>query len=240
MLIKHYWRIAPTHCAPPLLDQEHLNFSVPSEITARFRVGQGLLLASWNNDEELGQVSALGICHRVMGQKATVQWRNADITLRPSAAGRLHWRTKPCFGFASEVVDRYGLADLFFEHFPELEASTFGNALSSAGAARSGAQSAAPTPGYVYLLKSPYGYKIGKTVNIRTRTRLFEVKLPFKFTLEHHALFDDYSLAERQLHKQFAKKRLEGEWFDLDSDDVTSIKRLGRRVELEAPSHAPV
>lgn len=231
MLIKHYWRIAPNHCTVPQPGPQGFNFAVPTEIAPRFKAGQGLLIASWNNDDELGRVSALGICHGVMDREATVHWRPADITLRPSAAGRRFWKTKDCFGFASDVVDRYGLADLFAEHFPEHEASTFSNAASSAGAVRAGAQPAAPTPGFVYLLKSPYGYKIGKTVNIKSRTRLFEVKLPFKFTLEYHALFEDYSLAERHLHQQFVNKRLEGEWFDLNTDDVNSIKRLGRRVE---------
>lgn len=234
MFIKHYWRIAPTQCAAPQPGLQGPNFSVPAEIAHRFQAGQGLLIASWNDDDELGHVSTLGICHRVVGQQATVHWRHADIALRPSASGRRFWRTKACFGFASDVVDRYGLADLFAEHFPEHEAGTFGNAAGSTGTARTNTHSAGPTPGFVYLLKSPYGYKIGKTVNIKSRTRLFEVKLPFKFTLEHYAQFDDYSSAERQLHQQFGKKRLEGEWFDLNDQDVSAIRQLGGPSEAAA------
>lgn len=229
MLIKNYWRISPT--LRPLTDftQDSSAFTVPAEIAARFRPGQGLLLGAWDDATELGRVTALGICRQLQGSQAQVQWREADITLKPSPAGRRFWRSKPCFCFAPDVVDRYGLADLFAEHFPEQDSLSFGNAPSGPSSARAPAASAAPTPGYVYLLKSPYGYKIGKTVNIRSRTRLFEVKLPFKFTLEHHAFFDDYSAAESQLHRRFASRRLEGEWFDLTEDDVRGIREMGRQ-----------
>lgn len=228
-MIKHYWRFAPALCQASRLDQEDSTLTVPSEIASRFKAGQGLLIGSWNEGEALGHVSALGICHRLHGRQASVQWRPADVTLRPSSAGRRYWRTA-CFGFAPEVVDRYGLADLFAEHFPEQEASAFGNAAGSNGSTGRKSPSSASTPGFVYLLRSPYGYKIGKTVNVKSRTRLFEVKLPFKFTLEHYAHFDDYSAAERRLHRQFASKRLEGEWFDLGRDDVQLIMQLGRQA----------
>lgn len=33
-------------------------------------------------------------------------------------------------------------------------------------------------PGYVYVIRSKYGFKIGKSKRLKGRTRLFEVKLP--------------------------------------------------------------
>ena len=65
-------------------------------------------------------------------------------------------------------------------------------------------------------------------MNIMNRTRLFEVKLPFPIELVHYAYFDDYTKAEREMHQMFAAKRLEGEWFDLDENDVSAIKALGQ------------
>jgi hypothetical protein len=35
---------------------------------------------------------------------------------------------------------------------------------------------------------------------VKSRTRLFEVKLPFPITVEHYAWFEDYPSAERDLH----------------------------------------
>lgn len=88
------------------------------------------------------------------------------------------------------------------------------------------------TGGYVYLVRSQYGVKIGKSVNVKSRTRLFEVKLPFPISVEHYAWFDDYSYAERDLHRKFHAKRLEGEWFDLSKEDVAHIMTLGKSVPV--------
>lgn len=84
------------------------------------------------------------------------------------------------------------------------------------------------TPGFVYLLRSEYGFKIGKTVSMKSRTRLFEVKLPFRFSVEHFAHFDNYTEAVRAFHDHFRSQRLEGEWFDLKPADLEHIKSLGR------------
>ena len=62
---------------------------------------------------------------------------------------------------------------------------------------------------------------------MKSRTRLFEVKLPFQITVEHYAYFENYSDAERSLHDTFRAKRLEGEWFDLRPEDISFIKTLG-------------
>lgn len=82
-------------------------------------------------------------------------------------------------------------------------------------------------PGYVYLIQSPSGYyKIGKTINPTNRMKTFTVKLPFE--VEYLALIptqDRHSL-ERELHKLFDNKRVNGEWFQLDANDVAHIKNL--------------
>ena len=85
----------------------------------------------------------------------------------------------------------------------------------------------------MYLIRSPYGAKIGKSVNVKSRTRLFEVKLPFPITVEHYAWFDEYSFAERDLHRQYHAKRLEGEWFDLSPADIATIKTLGKPISMQ-------
>jgi hypothetical protein len=90
-----------------------------------------------------------------------------------------------------------------------------------------------PTIGFVYLIWSQYGYKIGKAVSVKNRTKLFEVKLPFPIRIENYAKFSDYTQAERSLHLYFQDKRMEGEWFSLTEDDVAFIKTLGEPQSID-------
>lgn len=83
------------------------------------------------------------------------------------------------------------------------------------------------TEGYVYLIQSPTGaYKIGRTINPDNRLKTFSVKLPFE--VDYLAIIhtvDMYQL-ETDLHKRFAEKRVNGEWFTLSPSDVQYIKGL--------------
>lgn len=83
-------------------------------------------------------------------------------------------------------------------------------------------------PGYVYLLNEVNGdhYKIGRTVNPKSRLKTFSVKLPYKVEFEAVIETDDMYSLEAQLHHRFADKRVDGEWFDLTPDDVSYIKSL--------------
>ena len=71
-----------------------------------------------------------------------------------------------------------------------------------------------PRNGFVYLVQSSTGaYKIGRTINPHDRIRTFNVKLPFE--VEYVVVIETanmYSL-ESELHNQFARKRVNGEWF---------------------------
>jgi len=79
----------------------------------------------------------------------------------------------------------------------------------------------------VYLIKAPTGeYKIGMTKNPRDRLGTFEVKLPFKVDFVHIIKCQDRYNAEKRLHAQYAHKRLNGEWFRLNDQDVEAIKRI--------------
>mgnify|MGYP000098690222 CR=1 FL=1 len=89
----------------------------------------------------------------------------------------------------------------------------------------------ASKPGYIYLLHADTQncFKIGRTNNLQRR--LANILLPFPITLVHSIQVADMVWAERHLHQRFADKRLNGEWFNLDSDDVAYICSL---TELEA------
>lgn len=72
-----------------------------------------------------------------------------------------------------------------------------------------------PDFGFVYFIKSEYGFKIGKTKNIDRRLSEFGVKLPFEVSLYGYIRTNNYNELELELHKLLKETRLNGEWFDL-------------------------
>ena len=88
------------------------------------------------------------------------------------------------------------------------------------------------TSGYVYLLQSETGhYKIGRTKNPKHRYKTFGTKLPFKVEFIALIKSDDMYQLERDLHSMYAPQRIDGEWFDLTSDNVERIKSLAVQDE---------
>lgn len=77
--------------------------------------------------------------------------------------------------------------------------------------------------GYIYLVEGPNCYKIGKSVDVPSRTRSFGLQLPFPTTLIHSIPTSDMVWAEASMHRTFAHCRMNGEWFDLSPDEVAWI-----------------
>ncbi len=230
--MKHFWRLpfASEAAAEEMIAGGALN--APPDFYHKIKPGHGIVLASWNSVQQLGLVVALGVvvAVNVSGVKTEISWRRASITLKPNPSGRQFWLNKPFFRFADAVAVRYMLDDLFAEHFPDLCEIELGRVSGVVQPPAGGYYQV--TPGYVYLIRSEYGYKIGKTVNIKNRTNLFSVKLPFRIELVSYAWFENYSKAEREFHDRYATKRLEGEWFDLSASDVAEVKRQGQPVPV--------
>ncbi len=84
------------------------------------------------------------------------------------------------------------------------------------------------TPGRVYLLRNGKHYKIGKTDNLDQRIRHIRLAVPGKLELLHELETDDPTGIELYWHRRFASKRIEGEWFRLDSSDVAAFRRRGK------------
>lgn len=225
MIIKKYWQVATSALPSDYLPFEQDLLSGPVDFLRRLSPAEGVVLGRWDQSALMGHVSALGVCLDNTAGGARIDWREVDIRLKPNPSGRTHWSSKPYFSFADSVTERYGLADLFAERFPDLESFTFSTRRPSPGVSRR--LPTVATPGYVYVIRSQHGFKIGKTVNIKSRTSLFAVKLPFPISVEHYAKFDDYSKAERDFHDEFHAKRLEGEWFNLTPEDLAKIKSRG-------------
>lgn len=225
------------------------------KVFSRMAVGQGIVVGDLNFKTDCGEVNWVGVLESISQQESSVKivWRNADFVLKPTGPGWVFWRKFDWFNFADAVIDRYMLDAIFSDIFDDAEwkesrrrislapgepriYETSGNVVSTSTSFGSTNEliglpvvksSMNPTVGYVYLIWSQYGYKIGKAVNVKSRTKLFEVKLPFPIRVEHYAKFSDYTQAERSLHLHFHAKRMEGEWFELTDDDVAFIKMLG-------------
>lgn len=84
--------------------------------------------------------------------------------------------------------------------------------------------------GYVYLLKhgSRREYKIGRTNNPLRREGELGIQLPEKVEPIHYIETDDPAGIENYWHTRFARKRKEGEWFALTTDDVRAFRKWKR------------
>ena len=80
--------------------------------------------------------------------------------------------------------------------------------------------------GYVYVLQMeghPY-YKIGRTVNITRRLGEISPQMPSRaVVVMAHRVVDAWR-TESMLHGNYKQKRLNGEWFRLEENDLREIK----------------
>jgi hypothetical protein len=79
--------------------------------------------------------------------------------------------------------------------------------------------------GFVYLFKSGRFYKIGMTNSAGRREYDIGLQLPEKLVSVHVIRTDDPPGIEEYWHKRFATKRMNGEWFDLDAEDIRAFRR---------------
>lgn len=80
--------------------------------------------------------------------------------------------------------------------------------------------------GYVYLLKCGNHYKIGQSKKPRTRLKQLRTGSPHPIEVVHTLRTPHFRQVEQMLHRRFASKRGEGEWFLLSEEDVGHIKSL--------------
>ena len=97
-------------------------------------------------------------------------------------------------------------------------------------ASSGGTQSAASDGyGFVYMVEGHEGeYKIGHTNLVDRRVTQLGVKAAVAPTLVHEIKTDDPRGVEAYWHRRFKPKRMRGEWFKLDPQDVRAFKRWRR------------
>jgi hypothetical protein len=84
------------------------------------------------------------------------------------------------------------------------------------------------TDGYIYILGASEFYKIGRAKNLDSRIKQLAVQLPWPVDVVHAIPCEDYVAAEKELHKRFAARRANGEWFRLTSEDLEWTKGIVR------------
>lgn len=77
--------------------------------------------------------------------------------------------------------------------------------------------------GYVYILQSEHGYKIGHTKRLSNRMSHFGLKLPFKIKLWGVIPHDQPKALEKEYHEEFQPTLINGEWFDLGEEELQFI-----------------
>ncbi len=78
--------------------------------------------------------------------------------------------------------------------------------------------------GYTYLITNGREYKIGITTKTpQSRVAELQTGSPTKIAISAYSYNSNALAMEVELHKKFSSKRLEGEWFALNSDDVAII-----------------
>lgn len=81
--------------------------------------------------------------------------------------------------------------------------------------------------GYVYLITSEVGLtKIGLTDDVQKRFGSIDSCSPCRIELHHCQFVQDTNRLERLLHQHFASKRVKGEWFNLDADEIQQAKEI--------------
>ncbi len=78
--------------------------------------------------------------------------------------------------------------------------------------------------GWIYVLDDQLGhYKIGKAADLNRRVKQLRIQLPYPVTIHYAFQTTDQHSDEQVLHELFATKRLNGEWFRLDLEDLATI-----------------
>lgn len=76
---------------------------------------------------------------------------------------------------------------------------------------------------YIYVLKAGDFYKIGRTASLHERIKRLSIQLPFPIKLVMAFEVDDATDEEGFWHSELEDKRINGEWFELNEDDVKAL-----------------
>jgi hypothetical protein len=143
-------------------------------------------------------------------------WRNKESFPHPDAfsrrLGAKHGWSKAIREFAGQNAEFTDILLIVTETIPQVPRATNRDVQSV-------------ELGIVYLFKERRYYKIGRSNSIGRREYELGIQLPEKLKLIHQIRTDDPVGIEAYWHNRFKDKRKQGEWFDLNADDVAAFKR---------------
>lgn len=89
--------------------------------------------------------------------------------------------------------------------------------------------------GYIYFIQEKYSgaIKIGRSLNLEKRLRLFIAELPFQVVLIQYIKTINYEKIELACHEHFAKSRVNGEWFRLSDIEIQRIRKREFPFEIQ-------
>ena len=87
-------------------------------------------------------------------------------------------------------------------------------------------------PGYVYIVKCRYFYKIGISQNAERRISGMKTDNPFPITTVKVKFVESYKDMEKHLHNRYIERNVTGEWFFLsDSELDDAIEEVDKMEE---------
>lgn len=192
--------------------------------------GDGVLRVCYDATSHSAQIEALGkiaIASPTEGT-ATISWKPVDFKITPGPNGRRHWETKAYFILNTQRARAYKLPEKFAVAFDDDSWLTHKVYDSYHHRNELGGQlpSLDVQEGFVYLMHWEGEYKIGRAVDIERRKKRLSGELNRDITVLHRIFSRDYSQAESDLHRKYASKRLHGEWFALEDEDIVWLMSL--------------
>lgn len=86
----------------------------------------------------------------------------------------------------------------------------------------------------VYIIKTGKNlYKIGKTQHLQKRLLMYQTHLPILFRVIRQYPAVNMTELEESLHLVFQHKRVKGEWFQLNIDDLIICDNIARNFAME-------
>ena len=192
--------------------------------------GDGVLKVRYNSISQSAQIEALGtvITTNAGDGTASISWQSVAFNITPSPKGRRHWETKAYFILNAQRARFYELPTKFAEAFDDNMWLTRKIIDSFHHRNELGGQlpSLEVQEGFVYLMQWEDEYKIGKAVDIERRRKRLSGELNRDITVLHRIFSHDYTQTESDLHHKYADKRLHGEWFALEAEDITWLMSI--------------
>jgi len=84
----------------------------------------------------------------------------------------------------------------------------------------------------VYIFQISNYYKIGKSSDVWRRFDDINVTIPYKLKSLFHQQVKNANKLETKIHQRFKNKRIKGEWFKLNKDEVKAIIKWIKKEKL--------